>query len=230
MITVHVWSLFKTVSALCLKWSHLWSTLSSGAKDFHILIHGIFEDICSEEGALQLPMDHYVIHPHLTTTIFTCETGKKAWLLIFSPCLCTMMAPAKPQSGLVLAQMCSQMQQMHCTLRILLHWHVTQWHNTVPPGHLSSTQRGDPGALSETCKGPSKSSFLPTFLWVWCLQESRRGFAATLAPGTGPLLTHILKLCLGGAMGKAGCCDCTHKKKHLRKKSPPLFTLFYLLL
>lgn len=98
--------------------------------------------------------------------------------------------------------------------------------NTVPPGHLWSPQRSDPGDLLQTCMGPSKSSFLPTFLWVWYLQESRRGFAATLAPGTRPLLPHILKLSFKRRHGNGRMLRLYGLKKHLRKKS----LLFYLLL
>lgn len=119
---------------------------------------------------------------------------------------------------------------MHCTLHIVLCVHVTPViNNTVPPGHLSDSQRGGPGDTLQTCTGPSKSSFLPTFLWVWHLQESRRGFICCHSCPWHRTAAHIWKLAFRRGQGRmAGCFDCTGKKKHLRKKSPPpLLKIYY---
>lgn len=79
------------------------------------------------------------------------------------------------------------------------------------------------GATLETCPSPPFS----VFRWLFSLQGNRRSFAATLAPGTGPLITPISKQSFfqRGAAQRLWCCDCTNRKKHLREKNykiPPL--------
>lgn len=109
------------------------------------------------------------------------------------------------------------------------------WHNDIQYSTTWSSvelSKGRPRRLvARPARAPSKSSFLPniTALLLLHLQESRRGFAATLAPGTGPLLPHILKLSFKRGHGKRPDAAIVRiKKKHLRKKSPLLFAPFFI--
>lgn len=77
-------------------------------------------------------------------------------------------------------------------------------------GHLLSAQKG-----ASDLRGPLQILFSSHV----SVGETRTGEQAAIpTPGTGPLFFK---------MEKAGCWDCTHKKKHLRGKSPPLFALFF---
>lgn len=80
------------------------------------------------------------------------------------------------------------------------------------------SKRGDPGA--QPAGAPPNPLFLPHF----CGRHIYRRAGCHSNPWHRTSARSHRKAAL--LDGKAGCWDCTDKKKHLRRKSPPLFTLF----
>lgn len=117
-------------------------------------------------------------------------------------------------------------KSFHLSSALLLHFfahsalvsHYLVIDNTMPPGHLSSPHRCNPKRLvAEPVWAPTNPL---CFFLHFC------GCDITGEQTWVCLLCLCLEAFLREATGKARCSDCTDKKKHLRKKSPPLFTLF----
>lgn len=166
---------------------------------------------------------YMILHSAIYTAILQAKREKKTGLQVclfvcFSPFLCTATWQ------IVITRTVERTDALYIVYSFLL----TQdpiIYNTVPPGHLLSAQKGRP----RPAWAPPNPLFHPHFCDCDIYRRADVGLLPLL-PLAQDLCSLTTQSCSFRGGNRPDAAIVRIKKKHLRRKSPPLFALFYLLL